>query len=73
MRGSFQKDVSPISEVEMAITEIFFGTDKIFTRSYFLNTVRAIAAETFGTFVIVFVGCGCAINFGSSPDLVRIG
>jgi len=57
----------------MKITEHFFGTDKIFSKSYILNMARAGAAETFGTFVIVLVGCGCAINFGSSPDLVRIG
>jgi hypothetical protein len=58
----------------VSVLKEIFGFDDFSTRMGLLSLARSFSAETFGTFVIVFLGCGCAINFGTSTtDLVRIG
>jgi glycerol uptake facilitator-like aquaporin len=48
------------------------------TKKNLFNTVRrhqfrSFSAEIFGTFFIVFFGCGSAINFSGTPvDLVQM-
>ena len=37
-----------------------------------MSGVRKYSAELFGTFVLVFVGCGAAMFFGTSPDLGHV-